>query len=248
VKNGDKKQLATKPKTLPAVIDFEQYAGAGQEGMQQQDYAIPFLAILQTGSPQLNRSDGSFIKGALAGQILQTVSSKCYDELEVIPCAFSHRLVEWRPRGSGGGLVMQYERELQPTDTHVNDKGQLERPNGNLLIPTAYHYVLILDGPPEPGVIAMTSTQLKKSKKWNSLMASLKMQGKNGMYTPPTFAYRYKLSTVGESNDKGSWFGWNIEATEAMDSQELLKMAVDLVKNARSISTGAMRTQDQPDI
>ena len=38
----------------------------------------------------------------------------------------------------------------------------------------------------------------------------LKMQGKNGMFTPPTYSHIYKLKTVQQSNDKGTWFGWDV--------------------------------------
>ena len=36
------------------------------------------------------------------------------------------------------------------------------------------------------------------------------MQGKNGLFTPPTYSHIYKLSTVQMSNDKGTWFGWDV--------------------------------------
>jgi hypothetical protein len=66
------------------------------------------------------------------------------------------------------------------------------------------------DGIPEPALITMKSTQLKKSKKWNSMMMTTKLMGKNGPYTPPMYSHVYRLSTVPESNDKGKWFGWEI--------------------------------------
>src|SRR5215467_3449052 len=128
------KQLVAHDKSDLLIADFEQSAGAGMEGMTQQDYAIPFLAILQNGSPQLNRQDGAYIKGAVAGQILQTVSQKLFDSISVIPCAFAHRLVEWKPRGSGGGLVTQFDRENPPDDTTINEKGQMVRAGGNVVL------------------------------------------------------------------------------------------------------------------
>ena len=43
-------------------------------------------------------------------------------------------------------------------------------------------------------------------------MATLKVKSSDGrVFTPPTFSHKYKLSTVQESNDRGNWFGWNIE-------------------------------------
>ena len=42
------------------------------------------------------------------------------------------------------------------------------------------------------------------------MMMGIKMQGKNGLFTPPTYSHIYKLSTVQMSNDKGTWFGWDV--------------------------------------
>ena len=56
----------------------------------------------------------------------------------------------------------------------------------------------------------MKATQLKISRKWNSLMMGIKLQGKNGLFTPPTYSHIYNLKTVQMSNDKGTWFGWEV--------------------------------------
>ena len=66
------------------------------------------------------------------------------------------------------------------------------------------------DGSVETALIAMKSTQLKKSRKWNSMISSLTMQGKNGPFTPPRFSHVYHLKSVSEENSKGSWHGWDI--------------------------------------
>ena len=66
------------------------------------------------------------------------------------------------------------------------------------------------DGSAETALIAMKSTQLKKSRKWNSMISSLTMQGKNGPFTPPRFSHVYHLKSVSEENSKGSWHGWDI--------------------------------------
>ena len=42
------------------------------------------------------------------------------------------------------------------------------------------------------------------------MMMGIKLQGKNGLFTPPTYSHIYKLSTVQMSNDKGTWFGWDV--------------------------------------
>jgi hypothetical protein len=233
------KDLVRKVAQLPTQNIFEKDAGAGLEGITTADLAIPFLSILQTNSPQLDRAESSYIKGAVAGQIFNSVSSKIYDSVEVIPCAFIHRVVEWKPRGTGGGLVAQYNREEAPDDVTLNDKGQMQRSNGNMLIATAYHYVLIVEEgeEPEQAVLPMSSTQLKKSKKWNSLMAALKMKAQDGeIFTPPTYSHSYTLTTSGESNDKGKWFGWVISNGKLLQDSKTIVAARAFSKSARNIS------------
>ena len=66
------------------------------------------------------------------------------------------------------------------------------------------------EGGAETALIAMKSTQLKKSRKWNSMMAARQMMGKNGPFTPPRFSHVYLLKTIQEENSKGSWHGWEM--------------------------------------
>lgn len=42
------------------------------------------------------------------------------------------------------------------------------------------------------------------------MMQSIKLQGKDGMFTPASFSHLYQLKTVQQSNDKGTWFGWEV--------------------------------------
>ena len=36
----------------------------------------------------------------------------------------------------------------------------------------------------------------------------IKLQGKDGLFTPPTYSHIYNLKTVQMTNDKWTWFGW----------------------------------------
>jgi hypothetical protein len=53
----------------------------------------------------------------------------------------------------------------------------------------------------------------------------LKIQGKNGLFTPPTYSHIYNLSTVQMSNDKGTWFGWEVEKDKAVTDKAIYDMA-----------------------
>jgi hypothetical protein len=84
---------------------------------------------------------------------------------------------------------------------------------------------LTLGDTPSSALISMKSTQLKVSRKWNSLMMGLKLQGKNGLFTPPTYSHIYNLSTVQMSNDKGTWFGWEVEKMGPVTDKAIYDMA-----------------------
>ena len=48
-------------------------------------------------------------------------------------------------------------------------------------------------------------------------MNALTAVGKNGPYTLPMMSHLYKLTTVPEQNDMGSWFGWTINKERQID-------------------------------
>ena len=51
----------------------------------------------------------------------------------------------------------------------------------------------MLGDSPQTALISMKATQLKISRKWNSIMMGIKLQGKNGLFTPPTYSHIYNL-------------------------------------------------------
>ena len=216
---------------LVAASMYEEDAGAGFEGATAEAYAIPFLAILQSGSPQCKKSDGAYIKGAEEGMLFNTVSQELLDGdkgAEVIPCYFKRSFTRWEDSDKGG-----FRGELMPSDPQVlagrtNGEGRLIDEEGNLLVDTRTHYVLVLDGKGgfTPAVVSMSSTQIKKSRNWMSKMNGIKMARTDGtQFTPPMFSHIYRLTTVPESNDKGSWFGWKVETVGKLENAELYHAA-----------------------
>jgi hypothetical protein len=232
------KEVATKKSTeLALVSSFEDEANTGLEAMGQDDLALPFLKIMTNMSPELESIDG-----AKTGMIFDSVSSETFpgDEgVEVVPCSYQRVYIEWTPRGSGQGLVAVHQATsdiLSRTHKQPGDnKDYLD--NGNYIENTANYYVLYKgkEGFFQPAIISMKSTQLKKSRKWNSMMTSVKMQGANGAFTPPIYSQVYRLATTKESNDKGSWHGWEITRIGTIEDQGVFN---DAKSFAASVSTG----------
>ena len=209
------KNVKTKDTLDLAVLaeDSKAMSGFGTINLAR-DTAIPYISILQTSSPQVNPSKAEYIESAKAGQLFNTVTQETFDKLEVIPVFYHLKYVEWKPREQGGGFIDSHNAESGIIGQTKRDPmtGKQVLPNGNHIVQTAYHFVLMLSGDGyQNAVISMSSSQLKKSRRWNSLMLSQKIKGPQGMFTPPTYAFTYNLSTVSESNDRGSWFGFSIE-------------------------------------
>ena len=55
---------------------FEADVGSGFEEVTSSDIQIPFIRIIQALSPQLKKTDPSFIDGASQGAIFNTVTKK----------------------------------------------------------------------------------------------------------------------------------------------------------------------------
>ena len=209
---------------------FEADADKGSQNMMQDDLALPFLKVLGQLSPEINKRDGKYVEGAEPGMILNTVTNEIFDGakgIDVLPVFYERKYVEWQDRGdSKGAPVAIHNAESDIVSTTTRDKSYKDRlPNGNYLENTANHFVVVLGKSPQSALISMKSTQLKISRKWNSMMMGIKLQGKNGMFTPPTYSHIYNLKTVQMSNDKGTWFGWEVSKVGPIEDQGVYQIA-----------------------
>ena len=209
---------------------FEADANQGSQNITQDDLALPFLKVLGQLSPEVNERDGKHVEGAKPGMILNTVTKEIYDGTEginVLPAHYERKLVEWQDRGdSKGAPVAIHNAESDIMSQTTRDKSYKDRlPNGNYIENTANHFVIVLGKSPSTALISMKATQLKISRAWNSVMMGLKLQGKNGMFTPPTYSHIYKLKTVQMSNDKGTWFGWDVKMVGPIEDKAVYDIA-----------------------
>ncbi|CAB4165432.1 hypothetical protein UFOVP815_48 [uncultured Caudovirales phage] len=224
---------------------FAADAGSGMEGATSESFAIPFLSVLQKGSPQVDEASGVAIDGAKAGMLWDNVAGRMFDGKEgvvIIPCAYRRVFLRWAPKGTQGS---GFKGELSADQVAgMRAAGQIADLDGRLYVPlpdgtvhekrcdrisdTRNHYVLLVDaasGAWVQALLSLTSTQIKKSKMLMSALASVKLNGAAGMYTPPTFANLVRLTTVPESNDKGTWFGTKFELAGRVDRSELYAAA-----------------------
>ena len=209
---------------------FEADADKGSQNITQEDLALPFLKVLGQLSPEVNKKHGKYVERAEPGMILNTVTNECYDGskgIEVLPVYYHRQYVEWQDRGeSKGAPVAIHSAASDILSKTTRDKSYKDRlPNGNYLENTANHYVVLLGKTPTTALISMKATQLKVSRKWNSMMMGIKLQGKDGLFTPPTYSHIYKLKTVQMSNDKGTWFGWDVSKIGPISNKSVYDIA-----------------------
>lgn len=188
---------------------FLQDAGQGLEKATSQDYALPFLYLLQKMSPQVDKDSEKYIDGAEAGMFLNTVTGELFDELLVVPVDFEKVFIEWIPRDQGGGFVAQYKNRNQ-AETDKREETQI--------VDTANHYVLFQDsnGDWQPGILSMTSTKLKASRNWLSKISMVQITGQGGRkVVAPSFSRKYLVQKEGPvKNEKGTFYVLKVASVE----------------------------------
>ena len=202
---------------------FEEDAGMGVENMGQDDLALPFIKILEALSTELDN-----LPTAQRGDLYNTVTGEVYKG----PGA---------PRGEGTGAPVAIFKpgdkmpETKRSDT--DSKDYVQDGSGTYIEETHQHFVIVLheDGSAETALIAMKSTQLKKSRKLNSMISSLTVEGKNGRFTPPRFSHIYLFKTTSEENAKGKWSGWEFSRVGPIEDKALYIRAKEF---AASITAG----------
>jgi hypothetical protein len=239
-----KTEVAVKQPTALAAFadDMMADAGLGFENVSAGDVAIPYLKVLQALSPELRGV--TKIAGAEEGLLINTVTGVLMKEVRVIPCAFKKSYVEWTPREAGGGLVKEHTDEAILAKTKKNERNQDVLANGNLIVTTAYHYVLVLaDGGFERALIAMSSTQLKKSRRWLGQMMALQVKVGEKSFTPPPFSHSYHLGTGMETKDANSWYGWLINDPTMVQDRNVYDAAK---KFGQDVNAGLVKVAEPP--
>ena len=249
----NKEVKETKANEVVAVSDIDSFlgerAGAGTENYTQDDLALPFLKTLSRQDAALDD-----LTDAKAGDIYNSATLEVYrgDEgLLVIPCQYEKVYIEWAPRGSGTGApvnIYKTQDACPPSERDKKDnKDYIIDGEGSYLDTTAQHYVLIVheNGTTSPALMSMKSTQLKKSRTWNTLITTAApIQTATGPKPAPSYAHYYRVSTVAEENAKGSWTGWKIVRGDKVNVLDHLVAADAMAESFEKGEVKVKHTQD----
>lgn len=227
-----------------AEFNPEADAGAGLEGAGQESFAIPFVIVLQKGSPQVDEAQGEYMPDAKPGMFLETVSKKLHDGKKgilFVPCGYRRVFLRWGARGTDQA---GFKGEYKPEDAEkmISEKvvllgerqrlyfpladGKIDEKKCDRLSDTRNHYGMLLN--PESGqfipvLLSLASTQIKKSRNLNTALKNVELKGKDGHpYTPPTFYNIVRVTTIPESNELGSWHGVDFTLLPEDENKKLM--------------------------
>ena len=227
-------EVATKKEAqTPSSILFRDDANKGFENVRHESLALPILKLLQNGSGEAQKRNQNYVEGAEPGMFLNTVTKKLYDGdkgINVIPCYHKTEYQEWAEFGTGSGRP----ENIYPADSDILTKttkdGARDRlPNGNYILNVHQNFVLIVaeNGHAESALISMSASQSKVAKKWLSLQMSQTMSDDKGIFTPASFAYAYKITSVLNSGKGNQWYGYSISLAGEVTNSDLYVRAKD---------------------
>lgn len=225
--------------TVQETEDYGEDAGAGMENVRPDETLVPFVRIIQAGSPQCAELDPAYDERAKKGLIHHTALNEYFKSMGFIACHREHIYSEWVPRAKdgaqstasgGNGFRGIWEAEDPKVVQLVKQHGEYKKlplpETGTELIETRSLYGVFVplaeDGTwlvneATNGILATTSTQIKHYKKFVTDMT--RYIGRHQVQTPvglqwkamyPMFALRFIIKTRPESKGGYNWYGWDI--------------------------------------
>jgi len=229
------KAVAKQADQAAAIYNDDDFGNDGLEQAGAEAYAIPFLSILQKISPQCDETDAKFIPEAKGGMFYNSLTGKLYDGktgITFLHCQYENRFIRWGARGSEGagfkGEIMPEEIERMKADGVLVEQdgkwffpledGSINEKKCDRVADVRNHYGVVLEDLTQV-LLTLGSTQIKKSRQMITMLSQRKLRHpKTGqMVGPKTWLTKVKLTTVPESNDKGSWYGLKVEISGEED-------------------------------
>jgi hypothetical protein len=202
---SDKKQVAKK---TPAEITkenvmavFDGVEVSGFEDTCKDTYKTPFVRVLQDLSDEVKPKKDAYIAGATAGMLCNKASKKLYDSINIVVLKIEHNIIAWKP--NRGGFVGAYPKSMENQLVKSIDGYTKIDKDGNELSDTISLFCLNADDPTDIFVLPMSGASLKHAR---SFVTRMKMLQCNGKSVDRSYAGVWNISSVEETNDKGSWY------------------------------------------
>jgi hypothetical protein len=192
---------------LPAALTDHLARDAGKGVSDKaEDQLIPIVYVLQTNSPACDKRAPTYIDGAEPGGFwLKGAIEPVRDGVAgivVIPCAMTRTWMEWLPGRQG--FAARHDKPPADLESGTGEGGRqaLTRPNGNVIQDTREFYLLV-DG--QPYLLPCYATKHTFARGWQTHFRQFKHPKTGGVL--PSFARKYRVTTVPTMNAMGRWFG-----------------------------------------
>jgi len=206
--------------TMPAHI--KEGSGMGNENVTSEHISVPRVKLLQKMNNEVDPNHSEYIKDAKEGDFINTVTGENYgSSLIVVNTHFKEEYVVWRKRTEGGGLVGNFTSRPD-AEQYLADNGlDVDKHD---ITQTHIHTLLRLDEETQavsdiPFLFDCASSKLKVSRDWNVQL--LKLGGKVNR-----FSYMWRMSSVPQSNAKGTWVNIDIEPVGWLNKEAYDKVEV----------------------
>ena len=146
VKDEEEKKVVEVASQAISSPALSAYAGAGFEDVQAGDLKLPIFKLLQSGSPEIKKTELEYVEGAEEGWWFDTISKRYYQSLIVVPTKFVTHWIEWRP--NQGGFVANHGADARISYSCVRDPdtNKLITKEGNELVQTSTWFCYVVSG------------------------------------------------------------------------------------------------------
>ena len=222
-----------------AIVTYDygsEAAGAGWENTDTDDFSVPFLNQLQALSPEVQQGEDTYVKGAISGMFINSVSRELSKEIVFVPATTQHVYVEWVPRDNGGGFVGVHAldsivvKEARVAAVQSGERNNLKTEEGNDLVETFYIYAAILEkaGAADVSDLVVMAFTKTKIKRYKAIMTRLRTM--KGSKQIPLFAHQIKMTATKEKNSAGQPYA-NVDLNPAVDG-DVVASLIDPKKGA----------------
>ena len=215
-----KNAVATKDKNtaIATLPDFGSDAGVGTD-LTMDDLKIPFLNLLQAGSPAVLEAGDDMIAGAKPGMILNKATEDLFDAetgINLVLASRKRTFVEWRPdRGGFAGEHDPMSKIVKSAAANAAKRNELFTEEGNSLEETFSLYAIQIDDDGNPlgfVLVPFTSTKLKAWRSYFTKLDTARAGDRKLTDVAPLFSMAVKLTAKPEVNKKGQpYFNYDLQ-------------------------------------
>lgn len=214
----------------------------------QEEIILPRINLLQNLSDAVTKGNPKKIEGAEAGDLLEVVTETIYKGeigFLFIPVKMFVSYIEWEGEPKGK-IVNNYGADAtfyiqQKNAGKINTNGKIigTAPNRTIEKNINYYGYILNEKNNEisPVWIPFRKTQVKIAQKFNTMILSKKLDGKN----LPPFSYIYRIFSVLEQNEKGSWANYKVENHKSLfelEKEVALRIYNDAKKDRKAFEEG----------